>query len=86
MTSRATNDEDARSWRMQTKTRPTLLERAFELARTGRYATTDRMTQQLRREGYDPNQITGRVLLRQLRQAIADARLPPPQSRTNVLR
>ena len=43
------------------------LERAFELARTGKYARADVMRKQLAAEGYDPNQIQGRALLAQLK-------------------
>jgi hypothetical protein len=47
--------------------RATTLERAFELARTGKYAGVSELRQQLKSEGYSPDQLTGPTLLRQLR-------------------
>jgi hypothetical protein len=60
--------------------RPSQLERAFELARTGKYPTVDIIKKQLTREGIDSHQIEGPVLRRQLREAIADALLTPTQT------
>jgi hypothetical protein len=47
--------------------RATTLERAFELARSGKYAGVSELRQQLKAEGYAPDQLTGPALLRQLR-------------------
>jgi hypothetical protein len=47
--------------------RATTLERAFELARSGKYAGVSELRQQLKVEGYSPDQLTGPTLLRQLR-------------------
>lgn len=49
----------------------TALERAFELARTGRYPTVDLIRRAISAEGYFQNQIEGRDLSRQLRELIA---------------
>ena len=46
---------------------PTPVERAFELARSGQHATVDEIRQQMKREGHDHAQISGPVLLKQLR-------------------
>ena len=54
--------------------RQTALERAFELARTGRYASAAEVRLRLRDEGYDTRQLEGRSLLKQLRDLCADAR------------
>jgi hypothetical protein len=48
--------------------RPTALERAFDLARTGKYAGLSELRQQLKTEGYSIEQLSGPVLLRQLRE------------------
>ena len=56
-------------------TRPTTLERAFDLARTGKFASIEQIKQRLRAEGYDINQIIGPYLKRQLRQTIDDSSL-----------
>jgi len=60
--------------------RPTLIERAFELARMG--ATMSQIRAQLRRDGYElvNEQLTGRVIARQLRAAGA-APNPRPHTR-----
>jgi hypothetical protein len=47
--------------------RPTALERAFDLARTGKYASVTELRVQLKAEGYSGEQLTGPKLLRQLR-------------------
>lgn len=52
---------------------PSPLERAFELARTGRFGTVDHISQHLKTEGYDLDQFMGPVLRRQLRQTLDDA-------------
>ncbi len=51
----------------------TALERAFELARSGRYPTVDTIRRAISAEGYFQNQIEGRELSRQLREIIAAA-------------
>ncbi len=47
--------------------RPTTLERAFALARTGAYAGVEEIRAQLKAEGYSLMQMQGRALARQLR-------------------
>jgi hypothetical protein len=44
----------------------TVLERAFQLAKSGKCATVEAIRQQLRSEGYSLSQVTGGVLSRQL--------------------
>ena len=56
--------------------RVTTLERAFQLARSGKCATVGELRQQLKAEGYAPDQITGPTLLRQLRELCAAASGP----------
>lgn len=51
----------------------TALERAFELARSGRYPSLTKIRSQLRLEGYSPEQVTGRLLQSQLRKIINEA-------------
>ncbi len=46
---------------------PTQLERAFSLARSGKYAGITEIRAQLRAEGYSATQLEGPTLLRQLR-------------------
>ncbi len=48
----------------------TTLERAFFLAESGECATVEAIRSTLRREGYDDHQITGKSLLKQLRDII----------------
>lgn len=50
------------------------VERAFELARSGRYANVSDIKRQLSKEGYSITQIEGPMLLKQLRTAMADTR------------
>jgi hypothetical protein len=52
---------------------PSPLERAFELARTGRFGSVDHISQQLKNEGCDLDQFMGPVLRRQLRQTLDEA-------------
>ena len=54
----------------------TAVERAFQLARTGRCASVGRSKLQLKDEGYSSDQIEGRVLQRQLAQIVRDATKP----------
>ena len=53
--------------------RPTALERAFELAKTGDYATVSDVTKQLKAEGFATTQITGPSLSKQLREMCTEA-------------
>jgi hypothetical protein len=46
---------------------PTPVERAFQLARSGECATVDEIRQRMKREGVDHAQISGPMLLKQLR-------------------
>jgi hypothetical protein len=55
--------------------RPTTLERAFELARSGACPGLQDIRQRLKSEGYDPHQIEGPMLVRQLRE-LCDASRP----------
>lgn len=48
--------------------RLTALERAFELAKSGEYATVSEVTKQLKAEGFSISQITGPSLSKQLRE------------------
>jgi hypothetical protein len=54
--------------------RTTALERAFQLARSGRVAGLTDIITSLNREGYSANQIEGRLLKRQLADLIKTAR------------
>ena len=47
--------------------KPTTIERAFTLARTGDYSSTSEIKAQLRTEGYAINQIEGPTLVKQIR-------------------
>jgi hypothetical protein len=51
----------------------TALERAFQLAKTGRYLDIAHIKQQLNQEGYSHNQIAGRTLIRQLQEIMRGA-------------
>jgi hypothetical protein len=50
--------------------RPTDLERAFELARSGRCGRVEDLRTQLRKEGYSVDRLTGRTLIKQLQALI----------------
>jgi len=54
----------------------TILERAFALAKTGRYTMTERREAQAA-EGYDAKQLQGPSLQKQLRQLCEDSRKRP---------
>jgi hypothetical protein len=54
--------------------RATSLERAFELARSGRYASIDEIKRRLKTELYDQYIIEGPSLRSQLRALIAESR------------
>lgn len=56
--------------------RPTPLERAFELARSGACETISDIQRQLRSEGLDPHQIQGKSLRNQLRELLKAAAQP----------
>jgi hypothetical protein len=53
---------------------PTALERAFELARTGRYSGAAEIRNQLKAEGFVLRQLEGPALMKQLRQICQAAR------------
>jgi hypothetical protein len=57
--------------------RPTALERAFALARTGRYVTVAAIKLQLQTEGYSTAQIIGPSLLSQIRAICISAQKRP---------
>jgi hypothetical protein len=52
----------------------TAVERAFQLAKSGRYATVVEIRRTLNLEGYSTHQVTGSTLQRQLRALIQAAR------------
>lgn len=64
--------------------KPTTIERAFDLARSGKFATVTSIRKQLRMEGHqEKTQLQGRALYSQLRSLILaqkrpDALPPPP--------
>ena len=49
------------------------VERAFDLAKSGKFKNVDAVKSSLSREGYSTAQIEGPILLRQLREAIKAA-------------
>jgi hypothetical protein len=51
----------------------TVLERAFEVARSGEVEDTSALKTRLSKEGYEISQLEGSSLMRQLRDAIAAA-------------
>jgi hypothetical protein len=52
----------------------TALQRAFELAHSGRYLRLDQLLRRLNKEGYPGEQVTGPVVRRQLSRAIKESR------------
>lgn len=54
--------------------RPTLIERAFQLACTGRFNRVEEIRMALNSEGYFASQLDGPALEKQLREAIKKAR------------
>jgi hypothetical protein len=56
------------------------LERAFQLAKSGKYATVDDIKTQLGKEGYSDSQVTGRQLTQQLRALIVAAQDGVPKT------
>jgi hypothetical protein len=59
------------------------LERAFQLAKSGDFASVQHIKQRLAKEGYSAEQVNGPKLLAQLRQLIASARPPATHSQEN---
>ena len=56
----------------------TALERAFQLARSGDYASAQDIKKQLTVEGYSATQVTGGTLMKQLLTLIKEARAQQP--------
>lgn len=54
--------------------RSTTIERAFELAKSGRYVSVQEIRKVLAAEGYQGHQIVGRSLLEQLKELMRSAR------------
>ena len=52
----------------------TTLQRAFELARSGRFRNVPELRRQLKREGYQAEQVAGPALILQLRDLMRDSR------------
>ncbi len=59
----------------------TTLERAFELARSGHYATVCSLKQRLAKEGYVAEQLTGPTLLAQVRAILRTRKANSAQDR-----
>jgi hypothetical protein len=57
-------------------TRPTTLERAFELAKSGQCATVEEIRKRLNAEGFVASQVEGKMLFKQLRELIGAAKKP----------
>jgi hypothetical protein len=57
----------------------TAIERAFELARSGRFSNASEVKRAVAAEGYSASQIEGPALMRQLRELIQSARPTTPQ-------
>jgi hypothetical protein len=55
-------------------TRPTSLERAFELAKSGQCATVEEIRKKLKAEGLVASQIEGKMLFKQLRDLMEAAK------------
>jgi len=63
--------------------RPTALERAFDLARSGECATVQDVRQRLKADGYSDAQVSGPMLTKQLRElcnAAAPAKEPEAET------
>jgi hypothetical protein len=60
-----------------------VLERAFDLAKSGDYETTETIKRQLAKEGYSVGQIFGPSLHKQLRTLISAARASRPVAETS---
>jgi hypothetical protein len=54
------------------------LERAFQLAKSGTYATVVDIRKRLQSEGYSGEQMTGALLSKQLRAIMKECRPEPP--------
>jgi hypothetical protein len=54
----------------------TVLERAFQLANSGRCSSVDDIRHQLKSEGYSTEHLDGKDLKRQLRALIRSAQMP----------
>jgi hypothetical protein len=61
-----------------------ILERAFQLARSGQCKTTADIQLRLKAEGYTTDQLTGRILMKQLRAVIDNKSCPPAEGRQIV--
>lgn len=57
----------------------TALERAFELARSGRFQTVTELKKLVIREGYQASQLEGSQLSRQLAALIRESNVLPPE-------
>lgn len=57
----------------------TPLERAFELARSGKYASVTDIKRRLAAERYDLQQVTGPALQKQLREVLQLSRMDTPR-------
>ena len=57
----------------------TTIERAFQLADSGRFSSTEEIRKTLGAEGYNRQQLMGRSLMKQLRVKIEAARGPTPK-------
>jgi len=57
----------------------TSLERAFELAKSGRCRTTEEIQRALKEEGHDPKRVIGPYLMRQLRALMSDRNRGTPR-------
>ena len=57
----------------------TALERAFELARSGRFQTVTELKKLVIREGYQASQLEGSQLSRQLAALIRESNIPTPE-------
>lgn len=55
------------------KIRPTAIERAFELAASGKFQTTNDVRAKLRSEGFSLQPIQGRTLMSQLRALLKES-------------
>ena len=56
------------------ETNTTAIERAFQLAKSGRFASMQELQKALKAEGYSMKQIEGRSLSKQLRDIMSTAR------------
>lgn len=60
------------------------IERAFQLARSGAYETIPEIRKRLAAEGYWGERITGRLLLRQLREQLQARRTDAPSQKNGI--